>query len=122
MSYRIIDKNGQFQDIPVKVSRAENHQEIYVHGATGGFLGNYHYRIDFYKDLVPPFEYTEKGGRIEDKRPVEDGVEREIQVSVYLPVTFAKELRDWLDKNIQKYESEYGEIRINSETEQLEEE
>ncbi len=122
MQYRIVDKNGQFQDIPVKISRDESHQEIYVHGATGGFLGNYHYRIDFYKDDVPPFEYIERSGKIEGKNPEEDGVERKIQVSVYLPIAFTKELRNWLDKNIQIYESEYGEIKLGSDTEQPEKE
>lgn len=111
MPYRIINSDGELIDIPVKVKPDENHKLVYAHGALGGFLANYHFRIDFYQDAMPLLNFTETDGKlIADS--VEDGVERKIMFSVYLPLSSVKELRNWLDKNIKQFEQDNGEIKL----------
>lgn len=109
--YRFLSEKGEFREIDLKVRPDEEHREIYVHGASGGPLANYHYRIDFYRDIIPPFEYLEREGKL-NLNSVKDGIERRIMVSVYMPLPFLKELRNWLDKNIRDIEKQYGEIQL----------
>jgi hypothetical protein len=111
MPYRVLNSNGEEVEVPVKVSRAEDHKDVYAHGASGGPLANYHYRIDFYQDIVPPVEFVEVEGALQGDS-FKDGIERKIMVSVFLSLPFAKELRNWLDKNIQGLEQVYGEIKL----------
>lgn len=111
MPYRFESESGELVDLPIRVHPDKDHREVYAHGASGGSLANYHYRIDFYQDVIPPFEYIERGGKV-NKASVENGVERKIMVSVYMPLPFVKELRNWLDKNIGEIEQQYGEIQL----------
>ena len=109
MPYFTKDNEGNIQEVPVKITCSPNHRRIYTHGAQGGILGSYHYRIDFYCDHIPPLSGKEMRGKIETEEPV---IIREIDASVYLSLPFAKQLRDWLDQNIRKHEEEHGEIQI----------
>ena len=111
MPFKIVDPNGVAVIIPTKTKVGDDYKATYAHGAQGGFLGNYHFRLDFYREEMPPLEFTEVEGRIEQS-VVKEGVKREIVVSVYVPVPFVKELANWLNTNIKQYESEYGEIKI----------
>jgi Protein of unknown function (DUF3467) len=101
---------GEVVKLPVRVKRAENHQDVYANGALGGALANYHFRIDFYKDEFPPAEYVVENNKVKDDSIVE--VERKILTSVYVSMPFLKELRNWLDKQINAIEKEYGEIGL----------
>ena len=77
----------------------------------GGFFFNYHYRLDFYRDDFPPI----KNVTMINNELVPDSVtevNRTILASLYLSPVFAKELRNWLDKNIAKMEAQYGEIAL----------
>lgn len=111
MRFRGKNEKGELEEIPIRLRRDENHRDIYAHGASGGFLANYHYRIDFYRDEFPPVE-----GTIIRNNEVVPGtiteISRTILASLYLSPAFAKELRNWLDKNIAKMEMEYGEITL----------
>lgn len=112
MPYRKRDKDGKPEEIPVRYVRSADYKTHYTHGAQGGILGSYHYRIDFYREDVPPTkDVVEKEG----KYGPEDGklvIIREIDLSVYMSLPFAKQLRDWLDRGISKYEEKHGEIKI----------
>ncbi len=113
MNYRLVDHNGKDIVLPTKVKRAENYREVYAHGATGGALANYHYRIDFYQDIFPPLDYTSVEDKVQYESVTE--VERLIITSVHLPLPFVKELRNWLDKAIKVIEAQYGEIQLPGE-------
>jgi hypothetical protein len=111
MRFRGKNEKGELVEIPIRLRRDESHRNIYAHGASGGFLANYHYRIDFYRDEFPPTE-----GTIIENNEVVPGsiaeITRTVLTSIYLTPSFAKELRNWLDKNIAKMEAEYGEIQM----------
>ena len=96
------------EDLPVRVSRAEGVEEVYAHGAAGGAVANYHFRIDFYKDAFPPSEFTLIDNQIVEEPEVT--IERKVLASVCLPLPFLKELRNWLDKCVKDIETEQGEI------------
>ncbi len=114
MPYFIQDQSGKPEEIPVKYTRAADYKTYYAHGAQGGILGSYHYRIDFYRDDMPTtMNAIEKGGKVEHKEVI---ITREIDMSVYIPLPYAKQLRDWLDRNIKRFEQQHGEIEIVLET------
>ncbi|MFL6211773.1 MAG: DUF3467 domain-containing protein [Pyrinomonadaceae bacterium] len=109
MNYRII-RDGEAIELPIRVRRADDHKQVYAQGAFGGPLANYHFRIDFYQDIFPPQEFQDAGGQIQVESVAE--IERRIVTSVYLPLPFLKELRNWLDGHVQGIEAEYGEIQL----------
>jgi hypothetical protein len=109
--YYTIDDNGKRVEMPVEFKRSADYKKYYAHGAQGGILSSYHYRIDFYCEHIPPFEGTEIGRELK----TEQHIIREIDCSVYLSLPFAKQLRDWLDKNIRDFEDNHGEIKIVAE-------
>ena len=116
MPYRVVKPNGEIVTVPVRVKPALDHKTIYAHGAQGGALANYHYRIDFYQDMVPPTDYVESSGDIQQEG-LGGAIERRIVASVFIPLPFAKELRDWLDKNLNEVEKVFGEIKLPSDIE-----
>lgn len=101
---------GETVELPVKVRRDEGYREVYAHGAFGGPLANYHFRIDFYRDILPPLEYTALRNEAEPDSITE--IERRVVTSVYVPLPFLKELSRWLNKSVETIESEYGEIQL----------
>jgi hypothetical protein len=113
MPYFVTDEQGRSTTLAVRVEPAEDYKAYYANGAQGGFLAFYHYRIDFYQDVVPPVKYLDPDGtgRI-PQEAVAEGVLRKIVCSVHLPVPFAKELLQWLQKNVNEFETEFGEIRL----------
>lgn len=115
------NEKGELVELPVHVRKAEDHQVLYAHGAMGGFLDNCHYRIDFYRDEFPPLEDTVIMGNQLVPGTITD-INRTILASIYLSAPFAKELRNWLDKNIAQMEAEYGEIKIPVSDDKQEEE
>lgn len=54
-------KDGRTVELPINVSPADDHRTYYAHGASGGIHGTYHYRVDFYQDIVPALRYKEVG-------------------------------------------------------------
>ena len=115
MGYKLEDGSGKTVNIPIRCVPAPDYREIYAHGAKGGVLGTYHYRIDFYRDDVPPLTFIERDGKITGLDAEKAGIERRIQCSVYLSLPFAKELIRWLDKNLNEYEEEHGAIHLSGE-------
>jgi hypothetical protein len=111
MKFRAKNDQGELVDLPVNVRKAPDYKEIYAHGAMGGWFFNYHFRIDFYRDQFPPIDDVIMRGNEYSSESVKQ-VDRSIQASIYLSPSFAKELRNWLDKNITKLEAEYGEIAL----------
>lgn len=109
---RFLHKNskGELIELPVSVKKDADYKEVYAHGAFGGPLANYHFRIDFYQDILPPLEYVAKGSEIVPDSVTE--IERRVVTSVHVPLPFLKELRNWLDKGIESIEKEYGEIQL----------
>jgi hypothetical protein len=109
MPYLKKGKDGKQEEIPVRYVRSDDYRVYYTHGAMGGILGSYHYRIDFYTEDVPvSMSAIEKDGII---KPDEEAIRREIGLSVYMSLPFARQLRDWLDRNIKEYENRHGEIK-----------
>ena len=102
MPYFTRDKNGKDIPVPVKITRSPEYKKYYAHGIQGGILSSYHYRLDFYNDHIPPLNGTEEEGMLKMEPLV---IDREIEASVYLSLPAAKQLRDWLDKNIKKCET-----------------
>ena len=98
--------------LPTIVSPAADHKSYYAHGAQGGIMANYHFRIDFYQEIAPPMIFKEVGGKMEYESMKQAGVERKIVATVYLPLPFSKELVTWMDKNIKQHESQYGPIQL----------
>ncbi len=50
LQYIFIDKDGKTHIAPFNVKKAEDYKAFYTHAAAGGFVANYHFRIDFYND------------------------------------------------------------------------
>jgi hypothetical protein len=119
MNYRYIDEEGQETVLPTRVKTAQDYKEIYAHGAMGAALANYHFRLDFYRDIFPPLEFTSVRNEIRGES-VESGVERRILASIYLPLPFLKELSNWLDKKVKEAEIEYGDIQLPGKEDQVE--
>ena len=112
MPYFTVNEDGEAVEIPVKIKRSPDYKTYYAHGAQGGILGSYHYKIDFYREDMPATTgMIEKAGK---QTYDEEVVVREIDCSVFLSLPFAKQLRDWLDRNIKNYEEQNGEIQILS--------
>ncbi len=109
MKYQAI-KDGKTVFLPVHFSREHGIAEVYAHGAGGGHVANYHFRIDFYKDEFPPIEFTAIGDQIVDAENVT--IQRKIVASVCVPLPFLKELRNWLNIQIEEIEKEQGEIDL----------
>lgn len=101
---------GEIVELPVRVERGPEYQEIYAHGAFGAPMANYHFRIDFYRDEFPPIQHSVVGNELVAESVSE--VERRVLTSVYVSMPFLKELRNWLDKRVQDIESLYGEIQL----------
>ncbi len=118
MPYFILDKDGNPKEIPIHTVRSGDYKTYYAHGAQGGILGSYHFRVDFYREDIPPTEkITEKDGKLEQNLS-EIGIKREIDLSVYMPLPFAKQLRDWLNRELGKFEKKHGEILIATDEKQ----
>ena len=112
MPYFIRDENGNPIELPIKYVRSKDYKTYYEHGAQGGILSSYHLRVDFYREDLPPTEdITEKSGKLE-RDSDEIVVKREIDLSVYMSLPFAKQFRDWLDRQITGFEEKNGEILI----------
>jgi hypothetical protein len=109
-NYFKVGEDGRSEELPLRVRPADDYRAIYAHGAQGGFLHNYHLRLDFYQDIVPFLDFKEMGGII-PKESVSE-IERKIMASIYLPLPFAKELVRWMQKKIDTHEREYGEIQL----------
>ncbi len=75
-------------------------------------MGSYHFRVDFYREDLPATTgVMEKDGKYVHEENV---IVREIDCSVFLSLPFAKQLRNWLNRNIEEYEEKNGEIQIVS--------
>jgi hypothetical protein len=111
LPYFTIDEKGERREIPIDLKRSDNYKSHYAHGMQGGIMKPYHYRIDFYNDHMPPLSGKIREGFV---KPDDPAVVREIEASVYLPLAAAKELRNWLDKNITEYEEKHGEVKMLS--------
>ena len=108
----MVDEDGNTKEIPIRCVRSKDYKAYYEHGAQGGILSSYHLRVDFYREDIPLTEGFEvKDGKME-RQPDEPTVTREIDLSVYMSLPFAKQLRDWLHRQITAYEEEHGEIII----------
>lgn len=103
-------KDGKIVELPVRFTRAPGVEEVYAHGAAGGHVANYHFRIDFYKDEFPPVEFTVLGNRIVEGEGLT--IQRKVVASVCVPLPFLKELRNWMNTRIEEIETEQGEIAL----------
>lgn len=112
MPYFALDKDGNSKEIPVKCVRSNDYKTYYEHGAQGGILNAYHLRVDFYREDIPPTENLIEKDGIGHQDVDEMIIKREIDMSVYMSLPFAKQLRDWLDRQITEYEDKNGEILI----------
>ena len=112
MPYFTVDEDGNPKEIPVKCVRSNDYKTYYEHGAQGGILSSYHFRVDFYRDDIPLTEKViERDGKL-DFDANELVIKREIDMSLYMSLPFAKQLRDWLHHQITEYEDKNGEILI----------
>ena len=110
MPYFAVDEEGHPKAVPIRYVRSNDYKTYYAHGAQGAILGSFHFRVDFYREDIPPTEHViEKDGKLDHDEMM---VKREIDLSVYMSLPFAKQLRDWLDRGIRKFEEEHGEILI----------
>lgn len=103
-------KDGQLVELPVEVKKLPGVENVYAHGAAGGAVANYHFRLDFYRDNFPPTEVSLIGNQIIDGSV--NHIDREIVASVSVPFPFLKELRNWIDRQIGEFEQQYGEIQL----------
>jgi len=82
---------------------------IHADGAVGGitptgeiFFSLFNQRMPIPKLIVQGFTETgELGPEIMGEREIRDGIIREVEVGVIMNPTVAKQLRDWLDQNLQ---------------------
>lgn len=91
--------NEKGVEIPVKISEDVN--QIYITGAFGGFT-QYDFRIMLYNDVF----------QVNDKNKTEASLVHECKNQLIMSPLAAKELRDWLDRNIKKYEENVGSINV----------
>jgi len=103
------DETGEVNLLQVKYKRSPDYKTYYAQGVQGGIVGSHHFRMDFYRDDIPSTAGSEEDGRLV---PEGDIVSREIDVSVYLSLASAKQLRDWVDRHIKDHEERFGEIKI----------
>lgn len=85
--------------IPVTISLGA--EQIYITGAFGGFTP-YDFRIALYNETMEP-----KGQTTDDII-----LARESRYELIMSPLTAKELLNWLDKNVRAYEEEYGKIKL----------
>ncbi len=112
MPYFVREKDGSSKEIPVKIVHSNDYKTYYAHGAQRGILGSYHFRIDFYREDIPPTaNVIESEGKIKTEGVF---ITREIDLSIYMALPFAKQLRDWLNRRIEEFEGKYGDINIVS--------
>lgn len=88
------------RQIPVKIRYAEDFKRVYATGAMGGFNG-YDFRVSFFNDNVVTAE---------DPTATPSAI-REMHVEVIMSPLAAKQLRNWLNKNIDDVEKITGEIK-----------
>jgi hypothetical protein len=111
--YTYTDADGNRHIVPYHVKKAEDYKEFYSHSAAGAFLGNYHFRIDFYSDIFPVVEYTDnEGSGCPSENDMHDGITRRVMASVQVPMPFLKELAVWLTKMVEEHEGRYGPIQM----------
>lgn len=92
-------ENEKTVQIPVKIS--ENPEQIYMTGAFGGFTP-YDFRIMIYNEVMKQKDHV-----------IEEGtLVRESKYQLIMSPLTAKELSIWLQKNIEAYEEESGEIKV----------
>jgi hypothetical protein len=107
-------KDGSFVPMAISVAPAEGYKSFYAMGVQGSPLFNYHIRIDFYNDLVPPLNYVDPDGtgklQVTTEQP--PTTKREVLASVYVSLPCAKELKNWLEVQIKQLEAQYGEIAL----------
>ncbi len=109
MIYIFEDKDGTKRAIPVKVLKADDYRAFYSHAITGGFVANYHFRIDFSQDEAPPVEFTEVEGKVAGTP--EGVITRLVQASVFLSLPALKELSEFLARHVKEHEDKYGQIQ-----------
>jgi len=111
--YVYTDKDGKEHRIPFNVEKGEGYKEFYANAAAGGFAANYHFRIDFYSDVVPAVEYTDAEGRGSPAdSDLHKGITRQVVASAKVSLPFLKELADWLSKVVKVHEDKYGPIQM----------
>jgi hypothetical protein len=111
--------DGRVLLIPANVKPAHDHRFHYASGAQGGILGNYHFRIDFYREVIPPIDYIEKEGQLDAEEWAKRGFDRTIVTSVHIPLPAAKELVRWMEERLAEHEKQYGPIQLPKSAEDL---
>jgi hypothetical protein len=110
LNYIYTDKDGKVSILPVKAIRAEDYTAFYAQGARGGFTLNYHFRLDLFQDEMPPVSYSEVGGSV--VFGPEEAVVRTIKASVFLSLPALKLMSEWLARQIEAHEAQYGPIQM----------
>ena len=112
MPFIVQTEDGSTINVHTSISVADDYKSYYANGAQGGILATYHFRVDFYQDIIPPLKGREVAGKVDIESAFEGGVNRKIQTSVYMSLAFAKELAAWMTKQISDHESAYGPIQM----------
>jgi len=87
--------------------------EYYVTGANGGMKPPYHFTIDFYMDTIPSEDFEDKmtlqrnGNHHVVSRSLETN-RRDMKVRLFMPIQSAKEIADWIYKNLEKLQQQSG--------------
>jgi hypothetical protein len=104
------EKNEKAKEITFHQIKSNEYKTVYASGAIGGITVNSLININFFSERPPipnelTYEINDKGqlgkeiGRISKK-----GIVRDIQVGVFMDISGAKSLIEWLNEQIIKVE------------------
>ena len=105
----VLDEDGKKHSLRIRQKVTEDHSSVYAHGATGSFVSNLHFRLDFTRDNVPPLEgeIGPGGGVVVGPDMV---IEREVVSSIYLSPGGLKSIAAWLTERVAEFEAANGPI------------
>lgn len=101
----------------IVIEKAIDYTQYYAHGAQGTLEGHYDLKLVFFQDDISPWESQKLNKRVEEEGFSEDltiVVTRELLFELILSIPAAYELKDWLIKQLGRYE-----LKIKEEKEEI---
>ena len=89
------------------IEKSIDYTQYYAHGAQGTLEGHYDLKLCFFQDDISPWESQQLKKRVDEEGFSEDlsiTVIRELLFELILSIPAAYELKDWLIKQLERYE------------------
>jgi hypothetical protein len=98
---------------PFEISKSPEYRYIYASGVYGGLNPN-DANLIFYLDRLEPEMVP--GGRPGEMRI--DRINRELQIEIHVSPRQFKSISEWMTRNVQRFEDQFGEISEEEEEDQ----